>query len=272
MKYAVAVSRPWFWLYLAGPFLVGYTAGMSTPSQYLNAFFWLGLAYFTYPANMYLYGFNDLFDADTDKHNEKKDKAEHRLQDKERLTVSSIVGLSGLLGAAGVFAGGIAAYAMAAFLVLGYAYSAPPFRLKAVPFLDSVSNVLYITPAIYGYFLAGGESISIVAVGGAALWTMAMHLFSAIPDIEADASADVRTSATVLGRRQSLYVCAALWMASACLLTVFDPLLAVALVYPALSFFALTLDDLSRLYWYYPYINAAMGFASYIFVAAPHLP
>ena len=68
------ISRPRFWLYLLGPFLIGAIAADTAN------FFWPALAvfafYFTFPANMLIYGVNDIFDYEADKHNPAKKGSE----------------------------------------------------------------------------------------------------------------------------------------------------------------------------------------------------
>lgn len=76
-----------------------------------------------------------------------------------------------------------------AFIVLGVGYSLKPLRFKSIPFLDSISNSFYIFPGVIGYMLAGGEILNRYAILGACARAMAMHAYSAVPDIEADKKA-----------------------------------------------------------------------------------
>ncbi|KAG8770239.1 hypothetical protein FRC12_004418 [Ceratobasidium sp. 428] len=96
-----------------------------------------------------------------------------------------------------------------ALVTLGWMYSAPPFRLKEVPILDSFSNGLIIWLT---WFIGYSSSyvltetrlsfrdiplevymLSIVVTG--------MHALAAAADIDADTSAGYRTVGTLLGRR-----------------------------------------------------------------------
>jgi 4-hydroxybenzoate polyprenyltransferase len=267
----VAISRPWFWLYLAGPYLVGYAASTSI-SGYANPAFWVFLAYFLFPANLLLYGVNDLYDTDTDEHNPKKGGAEHALTDDEHsplfiatlvLTGASFIGAAMIPAIAGLFLTG--------FVVLAWAYSAPPLRLKARPVFDSASNILYILPGLTGFYLNTGSTPSVLVLIAVALWAIAMHLYSAIPDIEADRQAGLRTTAVVLGEQRSLAVCLGLWTAFTVLLTAYDPWLIITAVYPVLCAAAMIHGKIATQYWWYPYINAAFGFTAYWYVTLPLL-
>jgi 4-hydroxybenzoate polyprenyltransferase len=163
---------------------------------------------------------------------------------------------------------------MAAFLVLGTAYSVPPARLKARPYLDFLSNVLYAVPGLLGYVHASGHLPPAIAVAAAAAWTGAMHLFSAIPDIEADRSAGLSTTAVVLGQRRSLMVCTALWSAAALgavALAAGSGILVTALVATAAAVYPVASASLLRrpelvagTYWRFPALNGLMGFALFV--------
>ena len=80
----IRISRPKFWLYLAGTYFVGLVFAIENPIQLLTPFFILNFLFFLIPANFLLYGINDYFDFDTDQYNDKKDSHEHRLKLKEK--------------------------------------------------------------------------------------------------------------------------------------------------------------------------------------------
>ncbi len=157
-------------------------------------------------------------------------------------------------------------------MALSVFYSAPPLRFKARPFIDSLSNVLYAVPGFLGYQHASGHAVSWEVVAVACLWTSAMHLFSAIPDIGADRSADLNTTATVLGHRGSLVLCASLWLAFAAFvmsLQAFRPYSAVLMVYPAVPLLLLFRPEpvTGRVYWFFPAVNALVGMGAFFVVA-----
>jgi lycopene elongase/hydratase (dihydrobisanhydrobacterioruberin-forming) len=268
----LAISRPRFWLYLGGTYLVGFTAGAGGAASFLGAGFWLHLLYFLVPANVFLYGINDLFDEDTDRHNPKKGSREHRLLSPEKRAVAAAVGVSIALGILLLLAlpSWSARAFMLAFLLLGAGYSVPPVRFKARPFLDFPSNVLYAMPGFLGYVLASGHLPPFVAVAGAACWTGAMHLFSAVPDIAADRSAGLATSATVLGARPSLVLCALLWSVAAwsAWTLIGHPIAIAGAIYPLASL-ALVLrpQHVERAYWFFPWVNAGAGFLLFVLAA-----
>ena len=253
-------SRPRFWFYLAGPVLVGAAFGASTVPDLFDPWLWALFGYFLIPANLYLYGINDVFDASIDRSNPKKHGPERRFTGDQVTVVSSVI--SGVLGL-GLVIGLPAESAIwvLGFLVLGAAYSAPPLRFKTTPFLDSLSNGLYILPAGAAYMLLAGSIPPLAAVVGGWLWAMAMHTYSAIPDIEPDRTAGIRTTATVLGHRTTLWYCGVCWALAAVGFGVLDVRAGLLLaVYPVfLGLTSLSQLPATRTYWWFPAINVIVG-------------
>jgi 4-hydroxybenzoate polyprenyltransferase len=258
--YLLRLSRPRFWLYLAGPVIVGVAYAADSVSGLFDP---LGLAlfgYFLLPANVYLYGVNDIFDADIDAENPKKEGREVRYQG-SRLVVGAVV-VSGLAGLAFVpFLPAAAVAALALFGFLATEYSAPPLRFKTTPFLDSVSNGLYILPGVVAYTALAGQLPPLGAIVGGWLWTMGMHTFSAIPDIEPDRAAGIRTTATHLGEFSTYLYCALMWLLAAVAFVYVHPFFTVVLMLYPLLVFGITYArvDVDEAYWWYPIINTVAG-------------
>jgi hypothetical protein len=94
------------------------------------------------------------------------------------------------------------------YILMATFYSLPPIRFKARPFLDSFSNWFYIIPGAAGYHLSSNNLLPPLwfwVVG--ALWTAGMHALSAVPDIEPDRRAGIKTIATTLGPRGTMFFC-----------------------------------------------------------------
>ncbi|MFK8213394.1 prenyltransferase [Haloferax volcanii] len=260
LVYLAVLSRPRFWLYLAGPVVVGVAAAASAPSELFGRQPVALFAYFLVPANVFLYGVNDVFDADVDEANPKKDDREARWRGDPQ--TSAVVAASGLLGV-GLFALAprVAWPWLAAHFFLAVEYSAPPLRFKTTPLLDSVSNGLYVLPGVAAYAAVSGSNPPMLAVAGAWLWTMGMHTFSAIPDIEPDREAGIRTTATALGERRTYWYCAATWALAAVAFAAVDLRLGALLAaYPVVVLGIVAAGvDVDRAYWWYPVINTVVG-------------
>jgi 4-hydroxybenzoate polyprenyltransferase len=217
-----------------------------------------------FPANVLLYGVNDLWDQETDELNPKKGEREHRVKPEEREALRRLVWAVASLGLLlTVFQGGGERLIFLGFLFLSYFYSAEPIRFKQRPLLDSASNILYALPGVFAYFWVSGTLPPTTVLAAAFMHSFSMHLFSAIPDIAYDTGTGIRTTAVVLGRRASLALCLILWSGLAALVIQLgsgSPLSLLPLTYPlvtaALLIQGKTVDSV---YWFYPYINTSFG-------------
>lgn len=266
------VSRPKFWLYLAGPFLLGGVLGLhgsghgDAPLRALLAWpYWALWLWWTFPANLLLYGVNDAADYDTDRLNPKKGAGEALVAPGERGALLAAIGVAALLALPPLlWSPPRVAVAWAVFLALAVAYSVPPVRLKARPILDSLSNVLYAAPLLAGwwYFTPALPSPAVALAG--VLWCAAMHAYSAIPDLGPDRRAGLRTIATLLGRDGTLIVCAACYGGAALLAGARDPLAGAVLgLYPLVMLAQLgwARARVGEWYRFFPALNALAGMA-----------
>ncbi|WP_181686956.1 prenyltransferase [Halorhabdus salina] len=261
LRYLLVLSRPRFWLYLAGPVIIGVVYAAESTAELITPLSVALFAYFLLPANIFLYGVNDVFDADIDVENPKKDEGpEVRFSgDRWVLAIVIVAGLASLPFALVVGLAG--KLTLVAFLVLAVEYSAPPCRFKTTPGLDSLSNGLYVLPGVLAFTAVAGELPPLPAIVGGWLWTMAMHTFSAIPDIDPDRQAGIATTATVLGQSRTYAYCGLVWALAAGAFALVHPLLgAVLAVYPFLQVaIALSGVAVDRAYWWFPAINTVVG-------------
>ena len=262
----IRIARPRFNLYLLGPYLIGSTLGFTSIHILLQWQFWLGFVYFTLPANLLIYGVNDIFDYETDKLNPKKQTYEALVTPAEHTrlwTWIMLLNVPFVLVFCLVYP--LTIVGLLGFLFFGLQYSAPPVRAKATPFLDSIFNILYVFPGIVGYTLfTNSLQMDWHLLLSAGLWTMAMHTYSAIPDIAADRESQTHTTATVLGSQWTLIYCLVCFSLAGVLLAQVSllPGLFITLVYGfmiALSFSA-NMAKLFQLYTYFPLLNTAVGF------------
>lgn len=265
------LSRPRFWIYLLGPFLIGIAAA---PEVSLSLRLVLLGLFFTFPANLLVYGFNDVFDYETDKHNEKKRGYEQLLDPQKRKSFVNVLFVMGALGLLLVVPQTVsqeAKWAMTAFYFFGLGYSVPPIRAKTKPFIDAYFNVLYIFPALVSYGLLTNSFPPLQLVVAGACWCAAMHAYSAVPDIRADQKARIRTIATVLGKQKTLIFCALNYGAAALLAAPWIGLFSTfgAVVYLWLMYVSQqtkTKEELFRYYTYFPTINMMVGMLLFFWV------
>lgn len=280
LNWFIQLSRPRFWFYLFGPFIIGIAAGYNQLDFSLINIPIIILAgiYFTVPANLFIYGINDLYDYETDKHNPKKKDYETLIEPKNRvyfikvlalLTLPFLLALTYLLITNEIYVG---VWMLLGFLFFGAGYSTPPIRAKTKPFLDSFFNILYVFPGLVGYAILTNSWPSLAVVVAATSWCMAMHAFSAVPDISSDKKANIRTVATVLGKNRTILFCAFLYFISASLiyqyLGIFALIGGFAYVVTMLcAYLAKSKEDVFAIYKLFPYINILIGTSLFFAVA-----
>ncbi len=269
---ALKHSRPRFWLYTAGSYLVGYVAGVQTLGEFANLLFPLGLLIYLLPANIYLYGLNDLADVDTDMLNPKKTGREAMAVGVMRRRLSLYVAFSG--AAVMLFSWNPTSFMLnGLYIVMATLYSLPPVRLKARPFLDSFSNWFYVVPAAVGYHLSSGLLPPLWFWALGVMWTAGMHALSAVPDIEPDRRAGVNTIATFLGPRRTMLFVFINWLGVAAFLATRDPLTLPSFVYPAAALYLIArLEIIPSFYWRFPLINSVMGALAFFYVGRHLIP
>ncbi len=105
---------------------------------------------------------------------------------------------------------------------------------------------------------------------------MAMHAYSAIPDIESDSKAGIKTIATQLGATGTLLFCLICYAVSTYLayqfLGLFALVCAVAyFVMIIVSFYFKKSEKLFDVYRVFPLLNSLIGFALFWVIAFPKL-
>lgn len=253
-------------MYTAGTYVVGYALGMESWFDFFKLEYIIYLIYFIFPANVFLYGVNDFWDEETDKFNPKKNQIEYLINEKDRnqlqLLLLLIFGFSLIL----LFfqKNLVERLIFGTFLFLSYFYSAKPLRFKIRPFLDFSSNILYIIPGIFAYYMVSETFPPLLVIFAGFLHISAMHLFSAIPDIKYDIKAKIKTTAVVLKKKPSLILCFIIWFVfsiTVIYLANYRPLSFLVLIYPIAPLALLLKEELNieRIYWYFPYINTSLG-------------
>jgi 4-hydroxybenzoate polyprenyltransferase len=262
------ISRPRFWLYEAATFgLVGTVGALNGLAFFSDWRYWVFALYFLIPANILIYGINDIFDYETDKLNPKKgDTAYEALVPPERQRALWIW----------ILATNIPFFffiplqtplivSFLAFVFFASQYSATPIRAKAKPVIDSLFSAgHYVATGVFGYYLAGGIHFPTIGVIAGMCWAVAMHAYSAVPDIKADFHAGLQTIAILIGARRTMYLCWFLYVFAAYLVRNIVPLASIVGMI-TFSFFmyrsikAETPEALFKIYTYFPLINTAMG-------------
>lgn len=263
--YHIRTSRPRFWLYLFGPYMLGIIAGYSGFNT-TKVFQSVALAlFFLLPANYFLYGINDIFDFETDKLNAKKTGYE-TIATPDRRNQIWLLMITLTIPWWWIFReiNNLSFAFIVGFLGMGGAYSAPPIRAKVRPFLDALSNVFYIFPGLIGFSLWQNRLPEWRYILAGGLWCVAMHAFSAVPDITADIQSGIKTIATTLGKNKTIFFCAIAYITSGLLLWHDIEWFCLVIIAPYALFMwkawqEESLRGVFRLYTQFPKINTLVG-------------
>ena len=278
VSFAFTLSRFRFWIYTGGTYVVGFALGMGGWAAFFHTEYYVYLLYFFFPANVLIYGVNDYWDEATDRLNPKKQGKEQLIAGGDRRRTLVLLGLTGGLSFLLLLTQDLVARLIfLCFLFLAVFYSAPPLRFKNIPVLDFSSNMLYIMPGIFGFSLASGSLPPWIFVLAGFLHISAMHIYSAVPDIEFDRQAGITTTSVWIGKKRALLLCLVFWGCFAMIvlsLTDFFPLGLLVLLYPLFPFLGLVRSDIpvEELYWYLPYLNAALGGLLFTAVTLSKMP
>ncbi|WOF22663.1 prenyltransferase [Microbacterium betulae] len=216
----LAASRPLSWVNTAYPFAAAYLL----VAREVDAALLVGALFFLVPYNLAMYGVNDVFDYASDLANPRKGGVEGALLDPRSHRAVLIAAAAACLPFVVVLVllGRPASWAvLAASLFAVVAYSAPPFRFKEVPVLDSLtSSTHFVSPAVYGIVLAGGvpDAGAIAVLAAFFLWGAASHAFGAVQDVVPDREAGIASIATVLGAARTVRLALAAWIAAGLLM------------------------------------------------------
>lgn len=272
-KELVLISRPRFWMYVLGTFLVGMIAS-GNPFYYDSNTTMLLVVFsvfFSFPANLLIYGVNDIYDYETDILNSKKVSYEKILSPLKHKKLWIIIGLCILPFIPFLFfINTPTLYVMLIFLFTGIFYSAPPLRAKSKPPLDILfSSTIYISPGLIGYLITGNTNVEWLAVIGGLVWASAMQTYSAVPDIDADKNSGVATLATQFGKQNALWFCLIAYACASIIGAFYVGTVAIVFGAIYVVIVLLSLYNSSKVfkyYTYFPLVNIAAGAALFFYL------
>lgn len=204
-------SRPVSWVNTAYPFAAGYLVmGGSVDARLI-----LGTLFFLMPYNLMMYGINDVFDYESDIRNPRKGGVEGAITPKKYhpLIIQSSI-LSSLPFVILLISMGspVSALALLSVIFFVVAYSTKGLRFKEIPFLDSITSSLhFVGPLIYAYTLVGATPDAWLAALAFFAWGIGSQSFGAVQDVQPDREAGIKSIATVLGARRTIWFSASMY-------------------------------------------------------------
>lgn len=206
---AITISRPIFWLAPMAAYAAGIAAGGVPHTPFVMWEFLLA----TFPLSFAVYFLNDYYDLQYDRANPRKGGIwGHKLDDEDAAWGWKLCAFFALLAAitAVISLNMVHASLIASGMLLPFAYSAPPIRLKNRPVLDSLSCAGYFfIPFAAGASLGGSLIFLDYRFLLLALMAASAHALAAVMDYGKDREAGQRTFAVALGpRAPALFACA----------------------------------------------------------------
>nr|WP_256385855.1 UbiA family prenyltransferase [Mangrovimonas sp. DI 80] len=174
---------------------------------WVEANFWIGLCFLTFPLNYLVYGLNDYNDVKADAVNARKgnflfgakSSQSHLSKVPLRIalvTVPFIIFFS--------YQAGWKMFLLLLFMVLvNIIYNFKPFRIKERPPFEIFIQVGYVVTAYFSVFLNELNMVPWQTIMYLCLFAFQAHIAGEIMDIEPDIEAGKRTTATLIGRKNT---------------------------------------------------------------------
>jgi 4-hydroxybenzoate polyprenyltransferase len=213
--YLVQVSRPILWPVLP----LVYYLGLHAAGARLSTAAIAEMLLLTLPMNLVGCGLNDIYDYESDRRSGRRRKVWGAIV---RYGDRGLVWRAALAMVPLVIAGSLATHngfnlaATCGLVLVAWAYSVPPMRLKERPPLDSLANGLgfFLLPFAMGYSLGADPRAMPVKYYLLALSVCGIHALATAADYEADKAAGHRTLAVALGRRTAAVFALATFLAA----------------------------------------------------------
>lgn len=214
----LVISRPIVWLPTVGIYYLGVLMGPHTTWTWAVV---LGLAFFTLPVGIIVYGLNDIADRESDAQNTRKGSVNGAVvtQNEIGFIVAAAVSTTFIFSVAFALGGHyFAALGVVLLLGISYLYSTPPFHYKGRPILDLVAVGLTVLAAYLTGFLVNEAGFSLAYLPSwHVLFTLfccaaAVDIILEVVDYDVDKRIGDKTTAVLVGKRAAMLLGAALFV------------------------------------------------------------
>jgi 4-hydroxybenzoate polyprenyltransferase len=201
----LSMSRPVFWPAFPLIFFMGVVYG-GDASFFLTVPMLLQAIALSFPACLFVFGVNDIYDHVSDGINPRKkglDGIRLAIPDYRLAAVGAAGGAFALTLSSLFTLNVVNGFYTLSFFVLAFCYSAPPWRLKTRPPMDSIASGIIgvLAPVGMGYSFTG-QGFGLPSQAYVFCFSlMGFHAYSTIADHTADKISKDRTFAVVFGKR-----------------------------------------------------------------------
>lgn len=186
--------------------------------------FWLGFLFVTFPLNYLVYGLNDYNDLQADAINARKGNFLFGAKSTKEQLASVPKKIVFVVLPFVIFFTIVSGFKMLLLLVFMIAvniiYNFEPFRLKEKPPFEIIIQIGYVFTALFSILLNDLSMISWQTMVYLCLFAFQAHIAGEIMDIEPDIAAKKKTTATLIGRKNSKLLMLGLLLSEICILLV----------------------------------------------------
>ncbi|MEM9191498.1 MAG: UbiA family prenyltransferase [Myxococcota bacterium] len=211
----VKVSRPGFWPTQLWFFLLP----LGLREMFGSPAFWLGCIYVCFPLSLFMYGWNDLGDVETDSKNPRKDSwifgARPDAWMRARLPAVMVLVQLPFVAAFYYFAGPKIFLWFAAMVLTNFLYNAPRYGWKRIAGLDLLNQTGYLLIFVLASWICDVPQLSWPVMIFSSFFAMHSHLFGQLMDIDEDKEGGRKSTAVVVGVRPAKFLLAMLLLAEA---------------------------------------------------------
>jgi 4-hydroxybenzoate polyprenyltransferase len=207
----IKISRPGLWFPTVWIYLVPFSLDNSFWEQPI---FWIGLFFVTFPLNYLVYGLNDYNDVASDKVNDRKGNflfgakasQEHLAAVPKKIAIILLPFIIYFTILSGIYM----LLLLVFMIVINIIYNFRPFRIKERPPLEICIQIGYVCTAFFSVLLNDLQMIPWQTILYLTLFAFQAHIAGEIMDIEPDRLAHKKTTATLIGRKNTKYLMLAL--------------------------------------------------------------
>ncbi len=215
------ISRPGLWF----PTIWIYLVPFSLQSNFWqDTLFWIGLFFVTFPLNYLVYGLNDYNDLKADAVNERKGNFLFGAKSSKEQLASVPKKIAFLLLPFIIYFTYVSGFKMLLLLlfmiVVNIIYNFKPFRIKERPPFEICIQVGYVVTAFFSVLLNDLQMMPWQTILYLSLFAFQAHIAGEIMDIDPDLKAGKRTTATLIGRKNTKFLMLALLIIETYILSV----------------------------------------------------
>lgn len=204
MFHDLKISRPGLWF----PTIWIYLVPFGLEANFWNEWtFWLGLFFVTFPLNYLVYGLNDFNDFNADEINDRKGNFLFGAKSTKVQLASVPKKVAFIMLPFIIVFTIISGFKMMLLLVfmvvINILYNFKPFRIKERPPFEICIQIGYVFTAFFSIALNGLQMLPWQTILYLTLFAFQAHIAGEIMDIEPDLQANKKTTATLIGRKNT---------------------------------------------------------------------